>query len=89
MNLFVLFDENKTEPFGFVVDRITSNIATAVAVVTTKEENVICNKVIDIDQLVPCIHEEAHTRMILHAKQTGKCRIKSINMVSSDTDGLL
>jgi hypothetical protein len=60
-------DEHKTERFGFLADNIAS-MNTDVTIVVTKEENVVNNKVIDTDFIAPCTHEEADTRMFLHAK---------------------
>ena len=51
-------------------------------IVVTKEENVDSNKVLDTDFIAPCTHQEADTRMFLHAIGGSK----SINIVSSDTD---
>jgi hypothetical protein len=44
------------------------------------------NKAIDTDFIAPCTHEEADTRMFLHAKHAAIGGSKSINIVSSDTD---
>jgi hypothetical protein len=41
---------------------------TDATIVVTKEENGVSNKVIDTDFIAPCTHEEADTRMFLHAK---------------------
>ena len=52
---------------SFEADKIVSN-NTDSSIVVTKEENVVSNKAIDTDLITPCNHEEADTRMILHAK---------------------
>ena len=41
---------------------------------------------LDTDIIAPCTHEEADTRMFLHAKHAAIGGSKSINIVSSDTD---
>jgi hypothetical protein len=46
-------------------------------------------KAIDTDFIAPCTHEEADTRMFLHAKHAAIGGSKSINIVSSDTDVFL
>jgi hypothetical protein len=51
----------------YLADKIASMNTDAIIVVT-KEENVDSNKVLDTDFIAPCTHEEADTRMFLHAK---------------------
>lgn len=87
-NTFLRCDENKTELFGFLADKIVS-INTDATIVVTKEENVVSNKAIDTDFIAPCNHEEADTRMFLHAKHAAIGGSKSINIVSSDTDAVV
>lgn len=84
-NTFLQCDEHKTEPFGFLADKIVS-MNTDATIVVTKAENVVSNKAIDTDCIAPCNHEEADTRMFLHAKHAAIGGSKSINIVSSDTD---
>lgn len=84
-NTFLRCDENKTELFGFLADKIVS-MNTDATIVVTKEDNVVSNKAIDTDFIAPCTHEEADTRMFLHAKHAAIGGSKSINIVSSDTD---
>ena len=53
-------------------------------IVVTKEENVVNNTFI-----APCNHEEADTHMFLHAKHGALGSIKSVKIVSYDTDVLV
>jgi hypothetical protein len=48
--------------------------------VVTKEEHVVSNKAIDTDFIAPCTHEEADTRMFLHAKHAAIGGRKSITL---------
>ena len=60
-------DQNKTELFMMLAKSLTtmeSNFDT----VATNLENVLLNNVNNLDELFPCNHEEADTRIFLHAK---------------------
>lgn len=59
---------------------------TETSIVVRKKENGVGNKAIDTDFVSPCNYEEADTCMFLHAKHTALSCIRSINIVSSDTD---
>lgn len=86
-NSFLRCNENKTELFGFLAERIVSaTITTEVTIVVTKEEKVVSNRALDTEFVSPCNHEEADTRMFLHAKPAALGGSRSINIVSSDTD---
>ena len=71
--------------FVFLAEKIVT-IDTVSSIVVTKEENVVSNKALDTDLIAPCNHEEADTRMFLHAKHAALGGIKSVHIVSSDTD---
>ena len=68
---------------SFVANKIVFN-KTDSSIVVTKEENVVSNKII-----APCNHKEADTYMFLHAKHAALGSIKSVNIVSYDTDVLV
>ena len=54
------------------------------SIVVIKEENVVSNKV-----TAPCNNEEADTHMFLYAKHAAPGSIKSVNIISYDTDVLV
>lgn len=86
-NSFLRCNENKTELFGFLAEKIVSaTITTEVTIVVTKEEKVVSNRALDTEFVSPCNHGEADTRMFLHAKHAALGGSRSINIVSSDTD---
>ena len=61
-NTFLMCDQNKTELFGFLADKIiTAN--TDYVIIVTKDDIVISNSDIDTENIAPCNHEEADTRM--------------------------
>ena len=52
----------------------------------TKGNDVVCNLQIDKNLLAPCNHEEADTRMFVHAKHASLAGSRVVTIVSSDTD---
>lgn len=46
------------------MDRLTETDMLCLVIVT-KEEDVCCNRVIALDDLAPCMHEEADSRIFL------------------------
>ena len=55
-------------------------------VIVTKGESVVSNTDIDKHELSPCTHEEADTRIFLHAKDVSREGNKKIIRSSTDTD---
>ena len=74
----------------FVADKIVT-YNTDSNIVVTKDENAVSikSRSIDTNLISPCNHEEADTRMFLHAKLAALGSIKSVNIVSYDTDVLV
>ena len=71
--------------FGFLADKIiTAN--TDSVIIVTKDDNVISNSDIDTENIAPCNHEEADTRMFFQAKHAAVTGNKNITISSSDTD---
>ena len=64
---FLRDHNNKTELFHFLADRL-SKADMPCLVTVTKEEDVCCNRVIALDDLAPCTHEEADSRIFVHAR---------------------
>ena len=55
-------------------------------VIVTKEENALSNHTISLEGGSPCSHDEADTRICVHAAQEGS---KSLLVKASDTDILV
>ena len=68
---FLRDDDNKSELFTFLADKI-ANIETDKTVIITKGEDIVVNTNIDTSQLCPCYHEEAGTEMLLHVQHALK-----------------
>jgi hypothetical protein len=84
-NTFLRCDKNKTELFGFLADKIAGMICET-AIFVTKDEHVLINNEGDVSHISPCNHEEADSRIFLHAKDAAINGSNSIMIVSSDTD---
>ena len=82
---FLRVDENKTELFHFLADKICL-IQSDKRIFVTKDEDVKTNGSDDHDDLCPCNHEEADTRIFVHIKSAAKRGCKSALIISSDTD---
>ena len=56
-------------------------------IVTTKGNAILCSEHFkDISSLSPCTHEEADTRMVLHAYDSVKVGLTKVMMRTVDTD---
>eukprot|EP00794_Sanderia_malayensis_P011452 gene11452-12649_t len=82
---FLRNDENKGELFRFLAKHATQ-IETTKHVITTYGEDVISVLPRDLSFLTPCNHEEADSRMILHAGDAASCGFSRITIRAVDTD---
>ena len=70
---FLRVDKNKTEVFNFLAQEVVENLCTEKRVFSTCGKHVLCSRVHqDVSALAPCSHEEADTRMSLHAKDAAE-----------------
>ena len=84
-NSFLRCDENKTELFGFLADKMIT-AQTNKRIIVTKDADIVCNSDINKNILAPCNHEKADTRMFVHAKHASSTGSRTLTIVSSDTD---
>ena len=88
---FLRVDQNKQELFKYLAECVTS-IDVEKQVISTYGKQVLsiipipCNT---IGRLVPCSHEEAGTRMLLHAADAAQCGYTKIILRTVDTDVLV
>ncbi|KAK1894215.1 Nicotinate phosphoribosyltransferase [Dissostichus eleginoides] len=82
---FLRDNDNKTELFHYLADKIAQMSAQNVVIVT-KEENALSTQTMSLDELAPCSHEEANTRIFVHAKQAAKEGRKNIIIKANNTD---
>ena len=82
---FLRNDENKGKLLGFLAKHATQ-IETTKHVITTYGQDVISVLPRDSSFLAPCNHEEADSRMILHAGDAAKCGFQRVTIRTVDTD---
>ena len=88
-NSFLRDNDNKTELFSFLADKIVEN-CTGNVVFVTKKVDVLCNLQFNTDELMPCNHEEADTRIFLHVRQAVAAGgHKHVIIKANDTDILV
>ena len=85
---FLRDNTNKTELFNFLATKIVE-LCTTNTVFVTQEENVLCNRPADQEGLSKCNHEEADTRLFVHARHAAAEGRKTIIIKANDTDVLV
>jgi len=85
---FLRVDENKTELFNFLSDILYDSFQLAdKELVITKGDDVLTKPpLLDTSALSPCNHEEADTRIMLHAAHAAHNGHKKILICTVDTD---
>ena len=81
-------NDNKTDLFNFLADKI-EQMPSPNMVIVTKEENALRNHMISLEGVSRCSHEEADTRICIHARQAAQEGSKSLLVKASDTDILV
>ena len=85
-NAFLRVDENKAELFRFLADLSIGLKVEGKQVISTRGHGVVCNSDIDICNLSPCTHEEADTRILLHAAECATQGFNTVMIRTVDTD---
>lgn len=81
-------NDNKTELFIFLADKI-AQMSARNKVIVTKEDDAVSTQTINMEELVPCSHEEADTRIFVHARHAVRHGSKAIMIKASVTDVLV
>lgn len=81
-----LRDNNKTELFNFLADKIVY-MCTPNAVIVTKEEDAVSNHTISLDGVTLYNHED--TKIFMHAKHAVAEGNKALMIKANDTDVLV
>ena len=84
--MFLRVDENKTELFEILAQRISELPNTDKQIITTFRNEVLCNQNRQQANLSPCSHEESDTRIILHLADAAKSEYDRIMLRTVDTD---
>ena len=82
---FLRDNDNKTDLFNLLADKI-EQMPSPNMVIVTKEENALSNHTIRLEGMSPCSHDEADTRIIVHARHAAQEGCKSLLVKASDTD---
>jgi len=85
---FMRDNDNKTELFIFLADKI-AQMSARNKVIVTKEDDAVSTQTINMEELVPCSHEEADTRIFVHARHAVRHGSKAIMIKASVTDVLV
>ena len=81
-------DDNKNELFAFLADECTKiAVEDGKLVISTNGTDIMdTGEVQNRNSIAPCSHEEADTRLILHAAHVGKSEMKKVMIKTVDTD---
>ena len=82
---FLRDSNNKVELFHFLADKI-AEIHTRNVIIVTKEEFALSNQMISLDHVAPCSHEEADTRIFVHARHAVMEGNQTLMIKANDTD---
>ena len=82
---FLRTDENKMELFYFLATRVETTDADK-QVISTHHKDVVCTQARDVAGLAPSSHEEADTRMLLHAEDAVRQGYSKVSIRTVDTD---
>ena len=85
---FLRDNDNKTDQFNFLADKI-EQMPSPNMVIMTKEENALSNHTIILVGMSPCSHEESDTRIFVHATHAAQEGSKFPLVKASDTDVLV
>ena len=85
---FLRDDNNKTELFDFLADRLCA-IQTASTVIVTKGRDALSNTSKPLDAISLCTHEEADCRISVHVRDAVMDGAHSIIIRANDTDVLV
>ena len=77
-------NDNRTELFIFLADRIVE-MCTANVVIATREQDVVSNRAISLEAVAPCSQEEADTWILVYARQAAAEGSKVIMIKACDT----
>ena len=86
---FLRVDQNKKELFAYMAELAITIRADDKLVIATKGEDILCNKRQDGSNLSPCTHEEADTRLLLHAADCSRNGYSKVMIRTVDTDVLV
>lgn len=84
--LFLRVNENKDELFHLLASDLEKFRDTENLIIATTNDDVICNRQFNTENLAPSNHEEADTRIFLHVKNAAETNHQEISIRTVDTD---
>ena len=81
---FLRDSSNKTELFTYLAEKLVELEGNMI--VATLEESFLSNHDIEVKHISDCNHEEADTRLFVHAKHASNHRSKSVLIKATDTE---
>jgi hypothetical protein len=82
---FLRDNDSKTELYHFLADNI-SEMDILNIVIGTNGEDAVSNQTVNLDAVAPCSHEEADTRLFVHARHATAEEKTILTIVANDTD---
>ena len=79
---FLKADSNKIELFNLIAKKITTNRYDGKAVIATKGDGIVSLVAVDEENITPCNHEEADTRIFLHVKHLSEAGHQKVSITS-------
>ncbi len=85
---FLRVDENKTDLYHFLAEAVVASpVQEGKQVCVTYDDSVLSSpQVSDVQFISPCSHDEADTRIILHAAHCVQCSHRNVLIRTVDTD---
>ena len=83
---FLRDDDNETELFGLLADKLVSNCPPNRMILARSIDRALCSTEIDRTGVSPCNHEEADTRIFVHVEHPADSSDQKIAVKTVDTD---
>ena len=83
---FLKEDSNKIELFNLIAEKITANRYDEKVVIATKGDGIVSLVAVDEENITPCNHEEADTRIFLHVKHLSEAGHQKVSITPIDAD---
>ena len=83
---FLRVNENKEELFSLLTKQLGDSSVTGKLIVATSAEDIKCSSILNTETLFPSNHEEADTRIFLHAKHAADKGHRLVSIRTVDTD---
>ena len=86
---FLRHSANKTELFNYLAEKVVEHHSENRVIITRGPDALSNHPEFSLSEISPCSHEEADTRVFLHAKDAVQEGFKTVMISASDTDVLV